>query len=147
MTTEPTPEPAPETHESMAEANIFAMNPAGFKVHIKLPSKPGSIVRNVDVLLKALAAQGYGPDTSMGKQQPPAASTTAPGPVSEVWTQAQVPATQQAAAWMVNQDGSRSCSVHGVGKFVPPGTSRQGKPYLGFWACSVQDCKPIGANR
>ena len=40
-----------------------------------------------------------------------------------------------------NDDDTWSCPAHGVGKYVPPGTNQQGKPYKGFWACKERDCK------
>ena len=121
----------PEHDSPLAEASIFALNPAGFKVHIKLPSRAATIVRNVDVLLAALAEKGYTPDKTMGQPQEPAVQAPAGG----------------AAQWVTNPDGTRACSVHGPAEYKAPGVSaRTGKPYTGFWKCTNRDCKPEGAN-
>lgn len=134
----PEPPREPEAAPVMAEANIFALNPAGFKVHIKLPSKAASIVKNVDVLLSALSDSGYTPDL-MGGGKAPATSTP---------TQAAAPVQGAGAAvWVVNPDGTKSCSVHGQAAFQAPGVSRAtGKPYAGFWKCTMRDCRPTGEN-
>lgn len=67
----------PEQEPLIAEANIFALNPAGFKVHIKLPSSPRSVVGNINTLLSALADSGYTPDTSMMPRHEPVAAGVA----------------------------------------------------------------------
>jgi hypothetical protein len=132
----------PHDDAPMAEANVFAMSPDGFKVHIKLPSRSMTIIGNVDLLLKGLAAKGYTPDPTMGGfRNAPAAPVAAAQPAPAQ------PVPNGPAQWIHNPDGSRSCSVHGPAKWVPPGVSRNtGQPFTGFWSCSVRACKPAGEN-
>ena len=126
------PQEPQELTVPLAEANIFAMNKDGFKVHIKLPVRPSNILRNIGLLLDVMAKEGYVPDKTMGQRQQEAPAVQAPTGV---------------ATWIVNPDGSRACSLHGVAEYKAPGVSaRTGKPYTGFWKCTVRDCKPEGKN-
>lgn len=114
-----------------AETNVFAQHPKGFRVHIKLlVEEPAKVVAYLDTLVHGLEEKGYKPDEQMGRGAAPKAAA-AQG--------------ESTAVFITNEDGSRSCSVHGPAKWIPPGTSQAGKPYKGFWACQVQGCKPKAA--
>jgi hypothetical protein len=122
------------------EANVFVKSPDGYKAHFKLifPEAAGLLtgLNNLDNLIEALKRRGYQPD---GYSVPLPVTPSAQAPASA--------GPAGVAEWIVNQDGSRSCSVHGPAKWVPPGTSREsGKAYSGFWACQVKGCKPRGDN-
>lgn len=130
--------------EQMSEVNMFTLDPNGFKTHWKIVSGTtgddlNKMMLHQGVLSKWLHEHQYKPDEmgrGNGHSAPVAASQAATGAPVGV-----------AAAWVVNDDGSRSCSVHGVGEFVPPGVStKTGKPYTGFWKCRVNGCKPAGKS-
>lgn len=62
-----------ETPTLAAEANIFATNPEGFKVHFKLiTDNPAKIVANMETLAAGLVTKGYTPDASMNHEAAPA---------------------------------------------------------------------------
>ena len=120
---------APPPTPLEAECNVFATDPKGFKVHFKLIGQANKIINNLEVLTDGLLARGYVPERAPGPPQP---QSDGPSGVAE---------------WQSNADGSRSCSVHGPAKWVPPGTSKKtGKPYNGFWSCQSQGCQPKGDN-
>ena len=118
---------APPPTPLEAECNVFATDPKGFKVHFKLIGQANKIINNLEVLTDGLLARGYVPEQGRPINTPQSAG---PSGVAE---------------WINNPDNSRSCSVHGPAKWVPPGVSRtNNKPYTGFWACQTKGCKPRG---
>jgi len=123
---------------AQAEGNIFCVSPQGFRGHIKLSSPSVSILRNMNILADALETAGWRPDVPAlnGFSRP-----------QEGQQQQQSAGPSGVAEWVINNDGSRLCSVHGPAKFVPPGVSkRTGQPFSGFWACQVRGCKPRGED-
>lgn len=134
---------AAEKEKEVSEINVFTLDPNGYKTHWKITSDTtdaqlAELMKREITLTKWLKEKEYQPD-EMGRGHTPAPATPTNG--------ATAPAPGGAASWVVNADGSRSCSVHGVGEFVPPGTSkRTGKPYTGFWKCRIDGCKPTGEN-
>lgn len=127
-----------------SEINVFTIDANGFKTHWKIrqdasKEELANLYNRQQQLSDWLASKGYKPDdfgrgAVIASTAPPAAapaSTTAGGE----------------AEWVVNPDGTKSCSVHGQAAFKPGGVSRNtGLPYTGFWKCAVAGCKPKGAN-
>ena len=127
-------EEAPPTL-AQGEINIFCKTPDGYDAHIKISllnrAKAATYLAQISA---ALSENGFAPSSRFPGKLP--APQDGPAPFEPA-------RSNGAATWILNRDGSRSCSLHGIGKFVPPGTSkRTGKPYQGFWACETQGCKP-----
>lgn len=127
-----------------SEVNVFSLDPNGFKTHWKLVSGTPAeevtrMMNNQKVLSGWLKETGYKPD-DMGR-----GGNTLPPTVVAPQTAPQA-APQGVATWIYPADNSPpSCSLHGVGTWKPPGTSRTtGKPYAGFWKCQTNGCKPAG---
>ena len=42
---------------------------------------------------------------------------------------------------LVQEDGTRSCSLHGPGRYSPPAPNPRGGMYAGRWWCNDRNCK------
>ena len=116
-----------------SEINVFTLDANGFKTHWRIGASTtedqlNELVKRQVQLSSWLITHNYTPDTMGGP------SRGGNGSAKVAFTP---------AVWELDADGTHVCSVHGPGKFVPPGTSKKtGKPYSGFWACTNRDCKP-----
>lgn len=127
----------------MNEANIFYIDPRGFKGHLKLVAHD----TDVDALLLQqaeaslwLAEHNYLPD---GFRSPPPANEGAMPFEPNEPRQVRAAVAPGPAHWIVDVNGNHACSIHGPAKWVPPGTSKAtGKPYDGFWGCTEKGCRP-----
>ena len=128
-----------QQYREPSEFRMYALDPAGFKVNWQISASTSSeqlnnLIQRQQQLSNWLRLHDYTPDDF-------GVSARATGGRPQATTQPTKSAS--GAEWIMEPDGSRSCSLHGPGKWVPPGTSKKtGKPYNGFWACQTQDCKP-----
>ncbi len=135
--------------------NLFCQSPQGFRCHFEIDDARVPLDNDNNIigvneamnlllksqadLIKWLEAHGY---TGEYVQSGSAASTSATGGSTSTAT-AFVPDNSREPYWIQNDNGSRSCSVHGPGRLMPAGVSKStGKPYSAFWGCQQRGCRP-----
>lgn len=85
-----------------AEANIFATNPDGFKVHFKLIAEsPNKAIEGINALGGWLKQHGYSPDASMG------GASAAPAPPSNGGVPAPAPHCPDCGGEVYDNRGNR----------------------------------------
>ncbi len=85
---------------------------------------PAGVAVRAKAVEKALLAEGF---------------KALPAPVAPVAVAGGGTATN--AVLLVKEDGTRSCSIHGPGRYSPPAPNPRGGTYPGRWWCSDRDCK------